>query len=71
MDRRLARRFSNILRIDLLTTPGIAVRAFVIVFAAYMFVDGVFAIISGVRAARGGEQWGLLILEGVVDLIIA
>jgi uncharacterized membrane protein HdeD (DUF308 family) len=51
-----------------LLTPGIAVGAFVIVFAAYMFVDGVFAIISGLRAARSGESWGLLILEGVVDL---
>jgi uncharacterized membrane protein HdeD (DUF308 family) len=51
-----------------LLTPGIAVGAFVIVFAAYMFVDGVFAIISGIRAARSGERWGLLILEGVVDL---
>jgi uncharacterized membrane protein HdeD (DUF308 family) len=51
-----------------LLTPGIAVGAFVIVFAAYMFVDGVFAIISGIRAARSGESWGLLILEGVVDL---
>jgi uncharacterized membrane protein HdeD (DUF308 family) len=38
-----------------LLTPGIAVGAFVIVFAAYMFVDGVFAIISGLRAARSGE----------------
>jgi len=36
-----------------------------------MSVDGVFAIISGVRAARGGEQWGLLILEGFVDLMRA
>ena len=35
-----------------LLTPGIALGAFVIVFAAYMFVDGVFAIISGIRAAR-------------------
>src|SRR4029453_1194345 len=51
-----------------LLTPGIAVGAFVIVFAAYMFVDGVFAIISGIRAARSGENWGLLILEGVFDL---
>src|SRR5262250_2957065 len=51
-----------------LLTPGIAVGAFVIVFAAYMFVDGVFAIISGIRAARSGEQWGLLILEGIVDI---
>jgi uncharacterized membrane protein HdeD (DUF308 family) len=51
-----------------LLTPGIAVGAFVLLFAAYMFVDGVFAILSGIRAARSGERWGLLILEGVVDL---
>jgi uncharacterized membrane protein HdeD (DUF308 family) len=51
-----------------LLTPGIAVRVFVILFAAYMLVDGGFAIISGVRAARNGERWGLLVLEGVVDL---
>ncbi|MGC2410738.1 MAG: HdeD family acid-resistance protein [Methyloceanibacter sp.] len=51
-----------------LLTPGIAVQVFVILFAAYMLVDGLFAIISGVRAARNGERWGLLVLEGVVDL---
>ena len=51
-----------------LLTPGIALGAFVILFSAYMLVDGVFAIISGVRAARSGERWGLLILEGIVDI---
>jgi len=51
-----------------LLTPGIAVQVFVILFAAYMLVDGVFAIISGIRNARNGERWGLLVLEGVVDL---
>ncbi len=51
-----------------LLTPGIAVQVFVILFAAYMLVDGVFAIISGIRAARNGERWGLLLLEGVVDI---
>jgi uncharacterized membrane protein HdeD (DUF308 family) len=51
-----------------LLTPGIAVQVFVILFAAYMLVDGVFAIISGIRAARNGERWGLLLLEGIVDL---
>ena len=45
-----------------------AVQVFVILFAAYMFVDGVFAIVSGIKAARHGERWGLLILEGVVDI---
>jgi uncharacterized membrane protein HdeD (DUF308 family) len=45
------------------------VQVFVILFAAYMLVDGVFAIFSGIKAARNGERWGLLILEGVVDLV--
>ncbi|HXG79423.1 MAG TPA: HdeD family acid-resistance protein [Methyloceanibacter sp.] len=51
-----------------LVTPGLALEVFVILFAAYMLVDGVFAIASGIKAARNGERWGLLILEGVVDL---
>ena len=51
-----------------LLTPGLAVEVFVILFAAYMLVDGVFAITGGIKAARNGERWGLLILEGIVDL---
>jgi uncharacterized membrane protein HdeD (DUF308 family) len=51
-----------------LLTPGLALEVFVILFAAYMLVDGVFAIVSGIKAARNGERWGLLILEGIVDL---
>jgi uncharacterized membrane protein HdeD (DUF308 family) len=51
-----------------LLTPGLAVEVFVILFAAYMLVDGVFAIAAGIKAARNGERWGLFILEGIVDL---
>jgi len=51
-----------------LLTPGIAVGVFVILFSAYMLIDGMFAIISGIKAARNGERWGLLILEGIVDI---
>lgn len=49
--------------------PGAALASFIILFSAYMLVDGVFAIISGVRAASRGERWGLLILEGIVDIV--
>jgi uncharacterized membrane protein HdeD (DUF308 family) len=51
-----------------LLNPTLAVQVFVILFAAYMLVDGVFAIFSGIKAARNGERWGLLIVEGIVDL---
>jgi uncharacterized membrane protein HdeD (DUF308 family) len=54
-----------------LTLPQAAILAFLIVFAAYLLVDGVFAIVSAVRAARRHERWGLLVLEGVADLIAA
>ena len=41
----------------------------VLLFAAYMLVDGIFAIIAGVRATRRHERWGLLVLEGIADIV--
>src|SRR5690349_10902482 len=49
--------------------PGAALLALVLLFAAYMLVDGILAIIAAVRAARQHERWGWLIVEGIVDLI--
>jgi uncharacterized membrane protein HdeD (DUF308 family) len=49
--------------------PGVTIAALVLLFAAYMLVDGVFAIIGGVRAARRHERWGLLIFEGIANLV--
>jgi uncharacterized membrane protein HdeD (DUF308 family) len=51
--------------------PGATLAALVLLFAAYMLVDGIFAIAAGIRATRRGERWGLLILEGIADLIAA
>jgi uncharacterized membrane protein HdeD (DUF308 family) len=51
-----------------LVIPAATMLAFVLLFAAYMLVDGVFAIIAAVRAARQSERWGLLVLEGVADI---
>jgi uncharacterized membrane protein HdeD (DUF308 family) len=52
-----------------LAMPGVTIAALILWFAAYMIVDGIFAIVAGVRAALKHERWGMLILEGVVDLI--
>lgn len=51
--------------------PGATMLSLVLVFAAYTFVDGVFAITSAVRAASEHERWGLLVLEGLADIVVA
>ena len=52
-----------------LAVPGITIAVLLLWFAAYMFVDGIFGIVSAVRAATRGERWAALILEGIVDLV--
>ena len=48
--------------------PGVTLVSLTLLFAVYMLADGVFAVVAGARAAARHERWGLLILEGVVDL---
>src|SRR5260221_13793970 len=52
-----------------LLMPGVTIASLVLLFSVYMLGDGIFAIFSGIRAARRHERWGTLILEGVVDLL--
>lgn len=51
--------------------PVATMASLVLLFAAYMLVDGLFAIASGIRAARAHERWGWFALEGIADLIAA
>lgn len=51
-----------------LLVPAAAILALVLLFSAYMLVDGVLAIVSGIKAARNGDRWGFLMLEGIVDI---
>jgi uncharacterized membrane protein HdeD (DUF308 family) len=48
--------------------PGPTLAALVIVFAAYAFVDGIFAIGSGLAAPNGPSWW--LVLGGVLGVAI-
>ena len=51
--------------------PGPTILSLVILFSAYMLVDGVFGIISAVRAIhRKEDRWGLLIFEGLVNIAV-
>lgn len=61
--------FAIIFGVIALLMPGVTIAALVLLFSAYMLVDGVLAIVAGIRAARRHERWGMLLLEGIVDLI--
>jgi uncharacterized membrane protein HdeD (DUF308 family) len=51
--------------------PGPTMLSLVIVFSAYMLVDGVAGIISAVRSIRRKEdRWGLLIFEGLLNIVV-
>jgi uncharacterized membrane protein HdeD (DUF308 family) len=50
--------------------PGITGLSLVIVFGAYAFVDGVFALVAAIRAAEAHERWVPLLIEGIIGLII-
>jgi len=48
--------------------PGLFVASLVLLFGAYAIVDGVFAIIAGIRAAERHERWWPFALEGLLDI---
>jgi uncharacterized membrane protein HdeD (DUF308 family) len=52
----------------LLALPPPTIASLVLLFAAYVVADGIFAIVAGLRPARGGRRWWTLIVEGIVDL---
>ena len=51
--------------------PAATLLALVMIFAAYSFVDGVFAIVLAIRGARKHERWGWLAFNGVVSIAAA
>ncbi len=40
-------------------------------FAFYLLFDGVFATVAAVRAAQRHDRWGMLLAEGVLNMIVA
>ena len=51
-----------------LLMPGATVATLAMLLAAWLAVDGVFALVAGVRAAARDERWHLLMLEGAIGL---
>ncbi len=53
-----------------LFSPGATLLSLVLFFSAYMLADGIFGIVSAVRAAQRHERWGLLVLEGAANIFV-
>jgi uncharacterized membrane protein HdeD (DUF308 family) len=49
--------------------PGVLLASLVLLFGAYALVDGIFAIIAGIRLAERHERWWPLVLEGLVGVV--
>ena len=54
-----------------LVMPVATILALVLLFSAYMVVDGAIAIYAAIRAARKREGWGLLLFQGIASLAAA
>jgi uncharacterized membrane protein HdeD (DUF308 family) len=48
--------------------PGVTLASLVLLFGAYMVVDGIFDIVAAVRTAQQHNRWGWLLVEGIADL---
>jgi uncharacterized membrane protein HdeD (DUF308 family) len=49
--------------------PGPTLLSLVGLFAAYLIIDGILAIVAAVRAARHQQRWGFLTFEGIVGIL--
>ena len=49
--------------------PGPTLLSLVGLFAAFLIIDGVLAIVAAVRAAGKNERWGFLTFEGIVGIL--
>jgi uncharacterized membrane protein HdeD (DUF308 family) len=49
--------------------PGPTILSLVLLFSAYMLVDGLFSLYAAWRAGRAHERWGFLLLQGVASLV--
>jgi uncharacterized membrane protein HdeD (DUF308 family) len=51
-----------------LVMPVATILALVLLFSAYMLVDGCFALYAAVRAMRRHDSWGMALLQGIASI---
>ena len=50
--------------------PGLTVAALVLLFGAYVLVDGVFGVIDSIRYRNRIANWGWWLLDGVLGIVV-
>jgi uncharacterized membrane protein HdeD (DUF308 family) len=53
-----------------LFSPGATLLSLALLFAAYLIVDGICGIVAAIRAAGRHERWGILLLEGALNIVM-
>jgi uncharacterized membrane protein HdeD (DUF308 family) len=50
--------------------PGPTLLTLIYLFGAYVLVDGIFAVISGIRSYGESERWWAALLEGLLGIAV-
>src|SRR5258708_33073988 len=61
--------FAVIFGIIALVAPGIALLAFIYVFAAYALVDGGIAVITAIQQRELLDRWGGILFERILNIL--
>jgi uncharacterized membrane protein HdeD (DUF308 family) len=51
--------------------PEITAAALILLFGVYALVDGIFALVAGLRAAQHHRRYTALLIEGILNILIA
>src|SRR5260370_42269920 len=62
--------FAVIFGLIALVAPGIALLAFIYVFAAYAIVDGGIAVITAIQERDLLYRWGWILFEGILSILL-
>ncbi|RTL62216.1 MAG: HdeD family acid-resistance protein [Pseudonocardiaceae bacterium] len=61
--------FAILFGLILLFTPGTALLALVLVFGVYAVLDGITAVVAGIRHRSDDNHWGWHVVQGVISVI--
>lgn len=61
--------FAILFGLAALVIPGVTLAVVIALFGAYAVVDGVLAIVAGIRAAERHERWWSPVLKGLAGIV--